>query len=111
MCASILLSPLLSSLQVSAVLDHFGYPAPHLDQWPQRVWYDLGATQEVLYQMRICLSRGLPAIASPPRAESPLPLAGELQRRSALVMRENLLRPQKVRAQPPALQALGHPHL
>ena len=58
---------------MSAVLDHFGYPAPHLDQWQQRVWYDLGATQEVLHQMRIRLSRGLPAITSPPRAESPSP--------------------------------------
>ena len=61
------------SLRVSAVLDHFGYPAPHLDQWQQCVWYDLGATQEVLHQMRIRLSQGLPAIASPPRAESPSP--------------------------------------
>ena len=69
----LLLSSLLYSLRVSAVLDHFGYPAPHLDQWQQRVWYDLGATQEVLHQMRIRLSRGLPAIASPPRAESPPP--------------------------------------
>ena len=58
---------------MSAVLDHFRYPAPHLDQWQQRVWYDLGAIQEVLHQMRIRLSRGLPAIASPPRAESPSP--------------------------------------
>ena len=58
---------------MSAVLDHFGYPAPHLDQWQQRIWYDLGATQEVLHQMRIRLSRGLPAVASPPRAESPSP--------------------------------------
>ena len=58
---------------MSAVLDHFGYPAPHLDQWQQCVWYDLGATQEVLHQMHIRLSRGLPAIASPPRAESPSP--------------------------------------
>ena len=58
---------------MSAVLDHFGYPAPHLDQWQQHVWYDLGATQEVLHQMRIRLSRGLPAVASPPRAESPSP--------------------------------------
>ena len=58
---------------MSAVLDHFGYPAPHLDQWQQRIWYDLGATQEVLHQMRIRLSRGLPAITSPPRAESPSP--------------------------------------
>ena len=73
MHASILPSSLLYSLRVSAVLDHFGYPAPHLDQWQQRVWYDLGATQEVLHQMRIRLSRGLPAIASPPRAESPPP--------------------------------------
>ena len=64
---------LLYSLRVSAVLDHFGYPALHLDQWQQHIWYDLGATQEVLHQMRIHLSRGLPAIASPPRAESPPP--------------------------------------
>ena len=72
-CKYLSLLTLLYSLRVSAVLDHFGYPAPHLDQWQQRVWYDLGATQEVLHQMRICLSRGLPAIASPPRAESPSP--------------------------------------
>ena len=37
------------------------------------IWYDLGATQEVLHQMRIGLSRGLPAITSPLRAESPSP--------------------------------------
>ena len=61
------------SLRVSAILDHFGYPAPHLDQWQQCIWYDLGATQEILHQMRTHLSRGLPAIASPPRAESPPP--------------------------------------
>ena len=73
MRASTLLSSLLYSLPVSAVLDHFGYLAPHLDQWQQRIWYDLGATQEVLHQMCIHLSRGLPAIASPPRAESPPP--------------------------------------
>ena len=70
-CKYFSLLTLLYSLRVSAVLDHFGYPAPHLDQWQQRVWYDLGATQEVLHQMRICLSRGLPTIASPPRAKSP----------------------------------------
>ena len=50
------LPTLLYSLRVSAVLDHFGYPAPHLDQWQQHVWYDLGATQETLHQMRIRLS-------------------------------------------------------
>ena len=73
MHASTLLSSLLYSLRVSAVLNHFGYPAPHLDQWQQHIWYDLGATQEVLHQMRIRLSRGLPVIASPPRAKSPSP--------------------------------------
>ena len=73
MCANIFSPDYFYSLRVSAVLDHFGYPAPHLDQWQQRVLYDLGATQEVLHQMRIHLSRGLPAIASPPRAESPSP--------------------------------------
>ena len=65
--------PYSYSLRVSAILDHFGYPAPHLDQWQQRVWYDLGAIQEALHQMRTCLSRGLPMIASSPRAESPPP--------------------------------------
>ena len=73
MCASICSPRYFYSLRVSAVLDHFGYLAPHLDQWQQCIWYDLGATQEVLHQMRIRLSRGLPAIASPPRAESPSP--------------------------------------
>ena len=73
MHASTFTLPLLYSLRVSAVLDHFGYPAPHLDKWQQRIWYDLGATQEVLHQIRIRLSRGLPAITSPPRAESPSP--------------------------------------
>ena len=58
---------------MSAVLDHFGYPAPHLDQWQQCVWYDLGATQEILHQMRTHLSQGLPTIASPSGAESPPP--------------------------------------
>ena len=73
MSANIFSPDYFYSLRVSAVLDHFGYPAPHLDQWQQRVWYDLGATQEVLHQMRIHLSRGLPTIASPPRAKSPSP--------------------------------------
>ena len=58
---------------MSAVLDHSGYPAPHLDQWQQCIWYDLGSTQEILHQMLTRLSRGLPVITSPPRAESPSP--------------------------------------
>ena len=73
MCKYLLPLPYSYSLRVSAVLNHFGYPAPYLDQWQQRVWYDLGATQEALHQMRTRLSRGLPVIASPPRAESPPP--------------------------------------
>ena len=40
-----------------------------------------------------------------------LPLAGQLQRRSILLMRRDSLRPQKVGAQPPAPRALGHPRL
>ena len=105
-----LLSPhYFYSLRVSAVLDHFGYPAPHLDQWQQRVWYDLGSTQEVLHQMRTRLSRGLPTIASPPRAESPPPS----RRPAAAPIRPNhggkSLRPQKVRAQPLVLRAPGPP--
>ena len=73
MCTNIFSPDYFYSLRVSAVLDHFGYPAPDLDQWQQRVWCDLGATQEVLHQMHICLSRGLPTIPSLPRAESPSP--------------------------------------
>ena len=69
----LLLLPYSYSLRVSAILNHFGYLAPHLDQWQQHVWYDLGAIQEALHQMRTHLSRGLPTIASPPRAESPPP--------------------------------------
>ena len=69
-----LLSPhYFYSLRVSAVLYHFGNPARHLDQWQQHIWYDLGATQEALHQMRTRLSRGLPVTTSPPRAESPPP--------------------------------------
>ena len=63
-------SSLSLSLRVSAILDHFGYPSPHLDQWQQRVWYDLGTAQEFLHQMCSHLTRGLPAVTSPSRAES-----------------------------------------
>ena len=44
------------SLRVLAILNHFGYPPPHLDQLQQCIWFNLGATQEVLHQMRNCLS-------------------------------------------------------
>ena len=65
----------LYSLRVSAILDHFGYPHPQLDQWQQHTWYDLGDTQELLHHMWNHLTKGLPAVASPPRAgphDSPL---------------------------------------
>ena len=58
------------SLRVSAILDHFGYPPPHLDQWQQHIWYDLGAAQEFLHQMHSRLARGLPTITSPSKAKS-----------------------------------------
>ena len=105
-----LLSPhYFYSLPVSAVLNHFGYPAPHLDQWQQCIWYDLGATQEILHQMRIRLSRGLPTTASPPRAESPPPSHRPAAAQICPNHGGNLLRPRKVRAQPPVLRALGPP--
>ena len=73
-CKYFTLLSLLYSLRVSAVLDHFGYPGPSPRSMATAcIWYDLGATQEVLHQMRIRLSRGLPVIASPPRTESPPP--------------------------------------
>ena len=51
------------SLKVGAVLDHFGYPAPRLDEWQQRTWYDLGTAQDFLQTMRSRLVRGCPAVA------------------------------------------------
>ena len=59
------------SLWVSATLDHFRYSPPSLDQWQQRVCYNLGAAQESLHVMHNCLARGLPAAASPTRVEPP----------------------------------------
>ena len=53
------------SLKVGAVFDHFGYPAPRLDEWQQRIWYDLGAAQEYLQTMRSRLVRGCPTVAGP----------------------------------------------
>ena len=61
-----------NSLRVSAILDHFGYPPPLLNQWQQSIWYDVGTAQEFLHQMCNRLARGLPAIASPARSESSL---------------------------------------
>ena len=78
---------------------------PYLDQFQQRIWYDLGATQEMLHQMRICLSQGLPATASPPRAESPPPSRRPAAAPIHPYHGENLLRPQKVRAQAPGPRA------
>ena len=100
MSANIFSPDYFYSLLVSAVLDHFGYPAPHLGQWQQRVWYDLGATQEVLHQMRIRLSRAFPRSPVPQGPSHLLPLAGQLQRRSILFMRRDSLRPQKVELSP-----------
>ena len=111
MHASTLLSSLLYSLRVSAVLDHFGYPAPHLDQWQQHVWYDLGATQEVLHQMRIHLSRGLPTIASPPRAESPSPSRRPATAPVHPIHEGEFVKASKGESSAPALRAPGHPRL
>ena len=73
MCASISLSH--ATLQFTSVCcpRSFWIPGPSPRSMATACLYDLGATQEVLHQMRIRLSRGLPAIASPPRAESPPP--------------------------------------
>ena len=99
------------SLRVSAVLDHFGYPAPHLDQWQQRVWYDLGATQEVLHQMRIRLSWGLPTIASPPRAESPSPSRRPAAAPILPTHEEEFVKASKGGSSAPSTVSTGHPRL
>ena len=59
------------SLQISVIFDHFGYPSLQLDQWQQRTWYNLRATQDLLHHMRNRLARGLPTAASLPRVEPP----------------------------------------
>ena len=53
------------------IFDHFCYPSPQLDQWQQRTWYDLEATQDLLHCMRNCLAKGLPTAASPPIVGTP----------------------------------------
>ena len=108
-CKHLLPLPYSYSLQVSAVLDHFGYPAPHLDQWQQRVWYNLGADQEGPHQMRTRLHKAFPQSSVLQGPSHLLPLAGQLQCRSTLVMGGNLLRPRKVRAQLLALRVPGPP--
>ena len=95
------------SLQVSAVLDHFGYSVPHLDQWQQCFWYDLGATQEVYIRCVFAFHEAFPRPPVPQGPSHLLPLEGQLQCRSTLVMGGNSLRPRKVRAQPPSTVSTG----
>ena len=60
-----ILNPSFLCLKVGAVFDHFGYPAPRLDEWQQRTWYDLGTAQSLLQTMQSRLIRGCPTIAGP----------------------------------------------
>ena len=78
--------------RILAIFDHFGYPSPQLDQWQQHIWYDLGATQDLLHHMRNCLAKGLPAAASPPRVEPPSSPTFQLLCRLILHMEESSLR-------------------
>ena len=70
-CKLVFCSLYLYSLRILAIFDHFGYPSPQLDQWQQRTWYDLGATQDLLHRMGNCLAKGLSTAASPSRVEPP----------------------------------------
>ena len=111
MCAGISSSPhYFYSLRVSAVLDHFRYPAPHPRSMatvhlvrpgshPRHITSDA-------YSPFTRPSRNRQSSIGPSHL---LPLAGQLQCRSALIMGGNSLRPRKVRAQPPVLRALGPP--
>ena len=99
------------SLRVSAILDHFGYPPPHLDQWQQRIWYDLGLP-------RNCPTRCAPALHEAylqwpvHRGPShPHSFTSQLLCRPALAREGNSLRLLKVGAQPQAQLPLGLPHL
>ena len=40
------------SLQVCAVLDHFGYPAPPIGDWRHVKWYNLRLVQQTLEEMQ-----------------------------------------------------------
>ena len=59
------------SLQVGAVLDHFGYPTPSLTEWQQHMWYDLGTIHSCVYEMRNRLAMG-----HSPQPRSVSPVAG-----------------------------------
>ena len=88
------------SLWVSAILNHFGYPPPHLDQWQQRVSMTWGLPRnysircittlyEACQQSRVCQGPSHPS----------LPLS-QLLCQFTRAMGENSLRLQKVGAQP-----------
>ena len=108
-CKYFTLLTLFYSLRVSAVLDHFGYLAPRLDQWQQGIWYELEATQEILHQMCIPLSQGLPAIASPPRAKSPPPSCRPAAAPICPIHEGGFVKASKGESSAPALRAPGHP--
>ena len=77
-CKYFTLPTLLYSLRVSAVLDHFGYLAPHLDQWQQ----PSGMTWELPKKYYIiCVFTFHKAFPRLPVLQGPshlLPLAGQL---------------------------------
>ena len=47
------------SLQVCAVLDHFGYPAPPIGDWRHVKWYNLQLVQQTLEEMQQRVTSGL----------------------------------------------------
>ena len=47
------------SLQVCAVLDHFGYPAPPIGDWRHVKWYNLRLVQQTLEEMQQRVTSGL----------------------------------------------------
>ena len=47
------------SLQVCAVFDHFGYPAPPIGDWRHMKWYNLRSVQQTLEEMQQRITSGL----------------------------------------------------
>ena len=64
------------SLQVCAVLDHFGYPAPPIGDWRHVKWYNLRLVQQTLEEMQQRVTSGLTPLPPLQIASSSEPSAG-----------------------------------
>ena len=66
------------SLQVCAVLDHFGYPAPPIGDWRHMKWYNFRLVQQTLEEMQQRVTSGLTPLPPLQIASSSGPSAGSI---------------------------------